>query len=342
MTVPATDHDKAVRFYARLVALYPKAHRDEFGPQMRQTFEDSYRHATEGERRVGIAFWLAVLWDEGRSIVRDRASEPHGEVLFYALVMILGLAILIVPSIPAVRDWRSLVLPTEILGVLFLASPGRSGTARRFITIAVALAMVEYAASAAQSINDQPQIKDQTHLLAPTLMLVGMVFSIKTLQGLNARIIGMKDSVWGREELIYGVLVGLAGVVALAMAVVNTNDGLSAAPLILGLVVPFVCAVAGFKSSRRNLSLRSGIYAALGSMLIGATIWLLALPLVVEGALLTFFRDHPVPAATLLPYFGLGPILFWAAINGIVGAFFGVESTKEYGTARQSASQPRG
>jgi hypothetical protein len=340
MTAASTDRDKAVRFYARLVALYPKAHRVEYGPQMRRTFEDSYRHATEGERRVGIGFWLAVLWDEGRSIVRERAAEPHGDVLFYALVIVWGLGVLIVPAIPAVHDWRSLVLPTGILGVLFLAIPGRSGIARRFITVVVALAVVEWAASAAQSIKDQTQIKDQTHLLAPTLLLAGMAFSLKTLEGLNARIIGMKDSVWGREELTYGVLVGLVGLVGLGFIVVDTSDNNPAGPFLVLLAVPFVCAVAGFKSSRRSLSVRSGIYTALGSMLIGATIWFLALPLVVEGALLTFFRDHPVPAATLLPYLGLGPILFWVAIIGIVGAFFGIESTREDGTAPLSPTQP--
>jgi hypothetical protein len=122
--------------------------------------------------------------------------------------------------------------------------------------------------------------------------------------------------------------------------VVNTSDGPSPALFIVGIVVPFICGFAGFKNSRRHLSLRSGIYVALGSMLIGATIWILAEPVLVEGALLTVFRDHPVPAASLLPYFGLGPILFWTAINGIVGAFFGVESARVDGTARQSTSQP--
>jgi hypothetical protein len=333
MTAPATDHEKAARFYARLIAFYPRAHRDQFGPQMQCTFEDSYRHASKGERRVGIGFWVAVLWDEVGSIVRERAAMPQGDVLFFSVVLTWACALLIVPSIPAVSDWRNLVLPAGILAVLFLALPGRSGIARRFITVLVALAVVEFVASAAQS------IKDQTHLLAPTLLLACMVFSVKTLAGLNARIIGMNDSVWGREEVLYGVLIGLVGIVALAMAVVNTSDGPSGAPFLVAIVVPLLCAVAGFKSSRRTLSLRFGVYAALGSMLVGATIWLLAEPLVVEGALLTFFRDNPVPAATLLPYFGLGPILFWVAINGIVGAFFGVESRREDGTAHQSTSQ---
>jgi hypothetical protein len=63
VTEPATDRDRAARFYAMLAGLYPKAHRDEFGQQMQHAFEDGYWHATKGERRVGIAFWLAVLWD---------------------------------------------------------------------------------------------------------------------------------------------------------------------------------------------------------------------------------------------------------------------------------------
>ena len=334
MTRPATDRDRAARFYARLVALYPKAHRDEFGQQMQHAFEDSYRHATRGERRVGIGFWLALLWDEGRSIVRERAADPYGDIPFFALVSIWGLGILIVPTIPAAGEWRNLSLPIGILAVLLLAIPGSSRISHRLATVVVAFAVIECVAWAAQSINDQ------THLLAPTMLLAGMTLSIKTVQGLNARIIGIKDSVWDRGELLYGVLVGLVGIVAMAMAVVNTSDGASPAILIVGIVVPFICGFAGFKNSRRNGSLRSGTYVALGSMLIGAAIWILAEPLVVEGALLTVFRDHPVPAAELLPYWGMGPILFWTALNGMVGAFFGVESARVDGTARQSISQP--
>lgn len=322
MSSPATDRDRAVRFYARLVALYPKTHRDQFGPQMQRAFEDCYRHATEGERRVGIGFWLAVLWDECRSIVRERASDPRGDVLFFALILTWVCAVLFAPTIPAVSDWRNLVLPTGILGALFLVVPGSSGIGRRVATLVVVLAVLESAAAAARSINDQ------THLLAPALLLAVLAFSIKILGGLNARIIGMKDSVWSADEVLYGALVGLAGIVALGIGAVNTNDGPSAEPFILWFVVPLLCGVAGFKSSRRTLSARSGIYAALGSALIGATIWILAEPLVAEGALMTYFKDHPVPAATLLPYWqsGLGTILFWAAINGVVGAFFGMES----------------
>jgi hypothetical protein len=340
MTAPSTDRDRAARFYARLLALYPKAHREEFGSQMQHAFEDSYRHATEGERRVGFGFWLDVLWDEGLSVIRERAADPHGDILFFAFVSLWGIGVLIVPTLPALSDWHNLVVPTALLAVMFLTIPGRSGSLRRAATVVVASAVLECAALGAQSIKDPSQVKDQIHLVAPTLLLVGMALSIKTLQGLNARIIGIKDSVWGREEVVYGVVAGLVGIVAAAMAVVNTSDGASAAPFIVGIVVPFICGASGFVTSRRNRSMRSGIYAAFGSMLIGAAIWILALPLVIDAALLTFFRDHPVPAATLLPYFGLGPILFWIANISVVGAFFGLEVARMDDTARQSTTQP--
>ncbi|MGA8923880.1 MAG: hypothetical protein WB682_12110 [Candidatus Dormiibacterota bacterium] len=99
MTAPTTDHDRAARFYASLVALYPKAHRDQFGTQMQHAFEDSYRHSAEGERRAGVGFWLAVLWDEGCSIVRERAAVPQGDGLFFALVMTWSLAVMIIPQV---------------------------------------------------------------------------------------------------------------------------------------------------------------------------------------------------------------------------------------------------
>src|SRR5215467_6026635 len=123
MRVPSTDHDRAVRLYARLVALYPRDHREKFGSQMRRTFEDIYRHATVGERRVGVGFWLAVLWDEGRSILRERAAEPQGDITFYSLILVWSVGLLFVPVIPGVRDWHNLVLPTVFLGALFLTIP---------------------------------------------------------------------------------------------------------------------------------------------------------------------------------------------------------------------------
>lgn len=334
MTIPATDHDRAARFYARLVALYPKSHRDQLGPQMQRTFEDSYRHAASEERRVGIGFWLAVLWDEGRCIVREHAAQPQGDYLFFALVVVWVCAVLIVPTIPQVSDWHRLVLPAALLGALLLIVPGTSGLARRFATVVVAVAVFEWMYASAQSIGDE------NDLLAPALLVICLGCTLKTLAGLNARIVGIKNSVWGREELAFGLLAGLVGVVALAFSAVASSDSNPIGPFVLNLVMPFVCGLAGFRISRRHLSGRSGVYAAFGAMLIAVTMVILSEPLVIQGALLTVLRDHPVPAATLVPYWQrpLSNILFMASLFGILGAVFGQVASENEAARRRPLS----
>jgi hypothetical protein len=286
---------------------------------MQRTFEDSYRHATDGERRAGIGFWLAVFWDESRCIVREQAAKPQGDYLFFALVLIWICAALVVPVNAVVSDWHPLVLPAVVLAVLLLAVPGTSGLARRFATVVVAVAVFEWMYAAALS------MKDENDLVAPALLVACFAFSIKTLEGLNAKIVGIKNSVWGWEELTYGLLAGLVGVVALAFSAAYSSDSNPIGPFLLNLVMPFVCGLAGFHSGRRHRSGRSGIYAAFGAMLIGLTMVILSEPLVIQGALLTVFRDQPVPAATLVPYWQrpLSNILFMASLFGILGAVFG-------------------
>jgi len=48
----------ATRFYSRMLALYPKAHRVEYGPDMVQLFADRYRD----ERPSGDVFRFARFW----------------------------------------------------------------------------------------------------------------------------------------------------------------------------------------------------------------------------------------------------------------------------------------
>lgn len=297
---------------------------------MQRTFEDCYWHASE-TGGAGIGFWLALLRDEGRSIVREHAAAPHGQKrldnLLFALVVIWVFAVMIVPTAPALKDWRNLVVPTGVLALLLLAVPGIHGIARRFVTVVVALAAVECVATVAQSLHHQ------SDLLAPFLLVVCMAFSIKTLARLNARIMGIEDSVRGREELAYGGLVGLAGVVGFAIAADTPNDDNLLVPFLFHIAVPFLCGVVGFKTSRRYLSVCSGIYAALGSMLIGAAIWILTEPLVVEGASLAGLLHTTVFVAWQS---GLSIVLFTSAVIGMVGALFG-DITREDWAARQTA-----
>jgi tetratricopeptide (TPR) repeat protein len=65
---------RARRWYALVLRLYPAAHRRNFEAEMRQTFADHYRDVAAQDGRVGPAFWLAVLTDEARSIVRERRA----------------------------------------------------------------------------------------------------------------------------------------------------------------------------------------------------------------------------------------------------------------------------
>jgi hypothetical protein len=240
---------------------------------------------------------------------------------------------MIVPVSLTVNDWHHLVVPAAVFAILLLTIPGTSGLAHRIVTVLLALAVFECMYLAAQP------LKDENDLLAPALLVACMAFSIKTLTGLNARMAGIGDGVWGREELAFGALAGIVGVVALAFGAADTSDNPLPGSLLFYFVVPFLCAVAGFRTSRRHFSARAGIYAAMGSMLVAATIWILARPLVVVVALQTVLRDHPVPAAMLLPFWQrpMSSILFWAAMIGLAGAYFGYLAN-ESGSASQSPS----
>lgn len=327
MSAVRSDRDRALRLYSVLLALYPRALRDEFGPQLQRTFEDLYRDATAGERRAGLGFWLAVAWTEGGSILREHAAR---DTLIFVLLLAWAVGVLVVPTTAMGDDWRNFVVPAVLLGAMLIAIPGMRGMGHRLATLALLVAVVGYIAWQA------PSIQDDSHLLAPALFLACCVLSMKTLASLDARIRGGADALWSVEEIVYGAAVGVVGIAGIALAVAHYQDDSSAAPIFLLIGVPIVCGVAGFRSSRRNPSVRWGINAALGSLLLGAMIWILAEPLLAQAALKTVLRDHPVPVATTLIYWkGFGGVVFWAAMIGMVGALFG-QLTKENGRGPQS------
>ncbi|HKF39094.1 MAG TPA: hypothetical protein VKB35_19515, partial [Ktedonobacteraceae bacterium] len=70
----------AERFYALLLCLYPRAHRQHYGPPMLQAFRDHYRETREVHGRIGITFWLEVLADETKSILREQLSSIQGGI----------------------------------------------------------------------------------------------------------------------------------------------------------------------------------------------------------------------------------------------------------------------
>lgn len=67
-------HATAERLYVWLLRLYPRAHRQAYGPLMRQAFRDSYRDALATDGKVGPRFWLGVVNDEARSVAREQGA----------------------------------------------------------------------------------------------------------------------------------------------------------------------------------------------------------------------------------------------------------------------------
>lgn len=99
---------QAERIYSLVLCLYPKAHRQTFGPLMLQAFRDSYNDVKTTEGHVGVRFWMGVIEDELRSIVRERVSALRGGVdmrsYIYGLVLGLFLMVNIV--------WTTVLFPT--------------------------------------------------------------------------------------------------------------------------------------------------------------------------------------------------------------------------------------
>jgi len=66
------------RFYSRLLYLYPKEHRLEYGPSMLQVFTNQCRSACQkGEFWGLIALWFRILPDLGISALQEQVSSPR-------------------------------------------------------------------------------------------------------------------------------------------------------------------------------------------------------------------------------------------------------------------------
>jgi hypothetical protein len=78
---------RARRIYGLLLRLYPRAHRRSFGEQMRQTFCDHYCGAVERRGEPESWFWLEVVWDEGKSVVREHLAALEGRIWLMRTVL---------------------------------------------------------------------------------------------------------------------------------------------------------------------------------------------------------------------------------------------------------------
>jgi hypothetical protein len=90
--------ERAERVYAWFLRLYPRAHRQAFGDQMHHAFQDHYCDAVETERASEARFWLSVVSDEGKSLLREhiaalREGKSVMKTLKQALLMSLPIAL---------------------------------------------------------------------------------------------------------------------------------------------------------------------------------------------------------------------------------------------------------
>ncbi|MBN2001918.1 MAG: hypothetical protein JXA21_01070 [Anaerolineae bacterium] len=97
----------ATRLYTGLLRLYPRAHRQEYGPLMAQLFRDQCREIYARRRPWGMLWlWLRTLWDLCVTVVQEHLHLAAG----------LGMANQPVTPLP----WRQVLLALlPGLGVLF-------------------------------------------------------------------------------------------------------------------------------------------------------------------------------------------------------------------------------
>jgi hypothetical protein len=279
--------------------------------------------------RIGLAFWLGVIVDELRGIVREHlavAGAPGGPLRHWpyaALPFVLvGFGV-----VPLWNDWQLLLGPVALLAVLFLASGGRSGLTAKVVTLAAALG-----ACASMGILAS-YTGDPTDLLPPLLLLLGPLFVTKSMAALHARSAGGAAGLWVREQVLCGALLGLLTI--LCMGPVRTSLGSSPQPylarrLVFFILAPLLCAVAGFMSSRTTASIRIGIDTALATALVG-----LLLSHLISRSLTVLLGSPPWPPQLEGGQQTLSLLLTWWIALGIVGAVIGgVRKTRAAGTSQ--------
>src|SRR5262245_11379216 len=77
--MPRLSHTRLRNFseglFRRLLVIYPKAHRDEYGPSMNQLFRDQCRDASRADRDWGlIKLWIRVLPELVRTSVLEHLT----------------------------------------------------------------------------------------------------------------------------------------------------------------------------------------------------------------------------------------------------------------------------
>ncbi|HEV7216501.1 MAG TPA: hypothetical protein VGP33_15405 [Chloroflexota bacterium] len=117
--------EKALRLYAALLRLYPRAHRQAFGAQMLRTFRDQYDDASKHAGGAGPGFWLAVIGDEMTNIVKEQAVAVQTRRTLTVPRLVLAVTLVAVVSVllmPVVSVRLAGAIPVVVLVVVYLAA----------------------------------------------------------------------------------------------------------------------------------------------------------------------------------------------------------------------------
>jgi hypothetical protein len=306
--------------------LYPRAHRQAFGPQILQAFADHYRDAVEADGQGAWRFWLGVAADEGRSLVREydlalrttltralrtalgerTGSMKSGRAVFLAVVA--GLLLLL-----GLRVWLS---PTV------LSAPHGGGTALSSVAglalLLLAYVLVAFGLSRARLGAGEPQ---------RTVATVAL-----------------------RRATLLGALLGGGALVAIAVDTLGNFESPISLALwaLVILAAPFGWGVSGLMATRAGGSWRLGVIAALWSGMVSALVGaagevastLLALPRLVQHELRNpdylywhqpDVQSYAIASALAVGMIGLilAPVV--AGIAGSVGSGLGKSGGEEPG-----------
>lgn len=79
---------RAERVYTRFLRLYPRAYQQAFGEPMLQAFRDHYGDAIETEGEQTARFWLRVVADESKSLLREHMAAFAERIWFMKMLLI--------------------------------------------------------------------------------------------------------------------------------------------------------------------------------------------------------------------------------------------------------------
>lgn len=104
----------AEHLYAFLLCLYPQVHRQEYGPLMLQAFKDHYYETRAAQGRIGIGFWLEVLADETKSVLREQLSSIQGGITMQRIWKQQGVIFGLLLGVLAIGAiiWTNVLFPT--------------------------------------------------------------------------------------------------------------------------------------------------------------------------------------------------------------------------------------